>query len=231
MSRTIDLTKMLMIAVTACFGFAAGNAAWAGDLATEQANDLAKSLDGSYVRLYVMAGGEMGMEIGWLKASGEGAEFIHETTVAVLPDDSKSDLSLLSVGKDHFIDVDSSRYTSLGEDGKYATVIALEQNIGSTEEAVLEFEGYATVSWLNNGGTLRIAIENETNKGTFEVDLGAGSVKKAESDGKVCTATCPGGSCSCGSGSAAGWCFCGLFGEPHCLCIVKIFGALAIPVR
>lgn len=90
---------------------------------------------------------------------------------------------------------------------------------GAGCNVVGEFNGTLCVDNQGND-QWSIAVYDSSNTLIFEYLLGQTGTASGSGG---CEVTCPGGGCSC---SAPGicWCFCGLFGEPHCIHIRIVIG-------
>ena len=95
---------------------------------------------------------------------------------------------------------------------------------GCARYAVLEASGLVTLTPTGKGGTSTLEVISAGGCVVFRADIVAlGEYRPASPSYSSCSAECDHGTCRVDNCDGIAWCFCGLFGEPHCMCIRRIF--------
>ncbi|MCK4343128.1 MAG: hypothetical protein KAY37_15545 [Phycisphaerae bacterium] len=114
---------------------------------------------------------------------------------------------------------------------------------GCQRYAVFQMTGILTLQPATEGTGWLLSIEDLSGLERFSLKLEQKSPTAEPPSGRggdtgehhnYCSATCPGGpfhpggSCEVDNCDGIAWCFCGLIGEPHCVCISRLF---ALPIK
>lgn len=194
-------------------------------------DEIVAHLDGQYARSFVLSDGRVVMQTGSVVHSNDPDVFVVSETLGFVASNGTSSLSVVVKGKDKVLDVDD-QYLGTLAGTKDVSVIRLS---GSGAKSVVEIEGDVAVERLGDEA-VRIVVSNPETASTFSFSLSTSNLVFDDVSGAAppggsfcCASQCAGGDCQTGTNCILCTCFCGLFGEPWCICwIFNIFGNVTV---
>lgn len=158
--------------------------------------------------------------------SGSGELFVLKTgQVVVVMSDIEESQGIVAQSDKGLLLVNDGSTWAIMTTAPQLSVAVIVLDPEADPDAVLHLDGEISVSSV--GDDWLIYAQDSTTGTIFET-LFAPPFDEAQAASQ-CTANCPNGSCSC-SGFHICWCFCGLFGEPHCIGLIRARGAAALPL-